>query len=315
MNSHPDGLAISDIVALLRRQRRILLAGIGLAIIAVAAWRFLSPARYSASGSFAAQYHGVGGALGGLASQLGVEIASDPSQSPAFYADLLATRTVRLQLLESYVRAPTARDSMPLVDVLVPPGSLSRDERLERGVQKLSKIVTTGVSVRTGVVWVQATTNERWLSPVIVNKLIRMVDNYNQRVRRSAAKSEREFISRRVDELRDEWSGAQARLARFNESNRDLRSSPEKAVERERLLTDVRLKQEAFSMTTSALEQARIEEVRNTPAVTILEDAGTPLRAQPRRYWVPLFLSLVATLAAAWSHDWWQSRKRRHSLA
>ena len=310
MNSQPDAPAICDIVALLRRQRRILAIGLGLAIVGVGIWLLVSPRRYSASGSFAAQYHGVSGALGGLASQLGVEIASDPSQSPAFYADLLGTRTVRLQLLQSYVRPPTSRDSMLVLDAIIPLGNLSKEERLERGVQALSTIVTTGISVRTGVVWVQATTNERWLSPAIVNKLIRMVDDYNQRVRRSAAKAEREFISRRVDELREEWSSAQARLARFNESNRDLRSSPEKAVERERLLTDVRLKQEAFSMTTSALEQARIEEVRNTPAVTILEEAGIPLRPQPRRYWAPLFLSLIATLLAAWLVDLWQRRDR-----
>ncbi len=315
MGSPTTGPSISDIASVFARQWRALVIGLALATAAFILWRVFIPKRYSATGSFAAQYGGSHlGSFGGLASQLGVDISGDPSQSPAFYAELLGTRTVRIRLLESRVRAPGARDSTPLIDLIVPDKSLEHDERIERGVLELSSMVFTPVSVRTGVVTVQAISKERWLSAAMVNKLIYMVDDYNQRVRRSSAKAEREFLSRRVDEQRAEWRAAQGQLARFNETNRDLRNSPDKALERERLATDVNLRRDAFTATTASLEQARIEEVRNTPAVTILEEAGIPLRPLSRRSWIPFLLTLALTFLYMWVADMRRMRQQNTAV-
>jgi uncharacterized protein involved in exopolysaccharide biosynthesis len=79
-----------------------------------------------------------------------------------------------------------------------------------------------------------------------------------------------------------ELGAAESRLRAFDERNLRIDNSPELRLERDRLQREIGTKQEVVTMLAQAFEQARIDEVRNTPAITIIERPSLPWRPDPR---------------------------------
>ena len=71
-------------------------------------------------------------------------------------------------------------------------------------------------------------------------------------------------------------------------------NSPELSFRQERLAREVALRQEMYTNLASAWEQARIEEVRDTPLITVVEPAEEPVRPDSRRLVVKTGLALFA---------------------
>ena len=97
------------------------------------------------------------------------------------------------------------------------------------------------------------------------------------------------------DELRD----AEAGLESFLQRNRRYQDSPQLVVEFGRLQRRVELRQQVANSLSQAFEQSRIEEVRNTPVVTIVErpeGAAKPARTLRQAALVGGVLGGLATL-------------------
>ena len=119
---------------------------------------FVVPAKYTAGTSFISESESEGlgsaGALVGLASQFGFTIPGSGASSPAFYADVLRSRTLRDEiLLASYpdLRGTRPKNGSSLLDILKIDGDNER-ERLEKGHEELQKIVKIQVDNETNIV-------------------------------------------------------------------------------------------------------------------------------------------------------------------
>ena len=94
--------------------------------------------------------------------------------------------------------------------------------------------------------------------------------------------AEREFTEERLRQARQELLVAERRLGAFMERNRDFRFSPTLTFEEERLSADLSAQRQLLTTLTQAYEQARIEEVRDTPVITVVEPPVRPVRAERR---------------------------------
>jgi uncharacterized protein involved in exopolysaccharide biosynthesis len=65
--------------------------------------------------------------------------------------------------------------------------------------------------------------------------------------------------------------------------NRDFRSSPNLSLEFDRLNRAVNSRQSLYNALASSYEQAKIEEVRDLPVITVLEPPDYPIQPDPRR--------------------------------
>jgi uncharacterized protein involved in exopolysaccharide biosynthesis len=83
-------------------------------------------------------------------------------------------------------------------------------------------------------------------------------------------------------EAETELYQAEADLQAFLRQNRTFRDAPELAFEHSRLQRQVTLRQELVSSLSQAREQARIDAVRDTPVITVVEAARGSARAQAR---------------------------------
>ncbi len=287
----PSALLLVNVV--LRGRRLTAALATALFVITVGT-TLLAKRTYTATASFTpASGSGSGALLSGLAAQLGVATGA-PEQSPQFYADLIGTREILADLAEHEYVVGTGGASrratmMDLLEIRAP----TEPVRLARTVERLRGLVTARTSSRTGVVI--ASVQSRWpeLSEALATRLMELVNRFNLETRQTQAAAERRFVEERVDSVRRDLRAAEDRLLQFLQRNREFRSSPVLVFEQERLAREVGVHQQVFASLAQAYEQARIEAVRNTPVITVIERPTRPVRPDRRRLVAKAFLAVV----------------------
>jgi len=134
------------------------------------------------------------------------------------------------------------------------------------------------------------------LSVQVAERLLGLVNEFNLQTRQRQANAEREFVTLRLVEARAELAVAEDSMQAFLQSNRRIENSPQLGFDRDRLQRVVTLRQEVVISLAQALEQAKIEEVRNTPVITIVEEPYPPARPDRRRLIMKGLVSLALGL-------------------
>src|SRR4029077_19013567 len=84
--------------------------------------------------------------------------------------------------------------------------------------------------------------------------------------------------------------------------DRELGKLPSLKQAGSRLALDAEIQRRVFTMVTARYEEARVQEAKDTPTLTVLDAARVPeVRSRPRRTIIVLVSTLAAAvLAAAW---------------
>lgn len=281
-----DDLSFADIATILLRERRLLVALPLAAALLVAAVTLVLPRTYTSTGSFI-PFTGETAASRalGLAAQLGFVLpAGGSAYSPDFYVELLRSREILGRVADSEFEVE-ARGLLPwrsavrrgtLAQVLDPdadPGPRSREEAIEA----LASMTSVSAGRLSGTVTVTVRTRWPELSRQIAERMLVLVDEFDRHQRQSQAAAERRFVEERLAAARDELAEAESALERFLQRNRAFESSPELRFEHDRLQRDVALRQQLYTSLVQSYEQARIDEVRNTPVITVVQTPETPV--------------------------------------
>jgi uncharacterized protein involved in exopolysaccharide biosynthesis len=104
--------------------------------------------------------------------------------------------------------------------------------------------------------------------------MLGLVDSFNLERRRRRAGQERAFIEGRMAAAQSELSDAEDNLRHFHDRNRRI-ESPDLQFENDRLTRTVQLRQTVYVQLVTAYDQARIEEVRSAPVVTLVDPPET----------------------------------------
>lgn len=302
------GLTMMEALGALLRYRRLVI-GVALVCAAVMATLTLSqPRTYTATASFTPQAtRSPIGALGGLAAQLGVVVPSaDGNQSPGFYAELLRSRTVLEPLVQMPVeftwRGRSYRGTFTELS------QIKSEDPLQRravAVAILRRSMGITISQRTNIVRIETTTRYPQLSAILTDSALGLLNSFNVQTRRSQAAAQRQFLEQRLASVSQELQSAEDALREFAQRNRgDLRNSPGLMVQQERLSRAVNLRSQVYSGLAQALEQAKLDEIRDTPLITVIEEPVPPVRPDPRglvmttmvAFLAGLFLGAIAAL-------------------
>jgi uncharacterized protein involved in exopolysaccharide biosynthesis len=279
-------LSLISLLNVVLRERWRIVRAAALALVVAVAVILLLPRTWTSSGSFRPQQRQTAAAgLSGLAAQFGLTVPNlDNSQSPAFYADLLRSRTILGHVVDTdYVaRENGAERRARLVEWLEVDKKPAAPIRRQVAIEKLGDLLQVEMSPRTGIVTFAVTTKRPELSAQIAERLLGEINRFNLESRQSQASAERRFTEGRVATVRQELREAEGRLEAFLRQNRQFRSSPELTLRQERLRQDVALIQDVYTTLAQAYEQAKIEEVRDTPVITVVERPELAVRPDPR---------------------------------
>ena len=300
--TQPGGISLLGIVNALLRQRWIVF-GLPLlaAFVTLAVW-LLQPPSYVAASQLLPDTPSSGSAAAGVAAQLGIRIGPTTGRgdSPDFYAMLVQSRGLLRQVAS---RPYELRDeasgtrSVLLADVYeVDEGP--DEQRLRAAVRELAHDVTAAPNATTGVIRIETTAREPELAVAINHAVVDYLTEFNVEKRQSQAKAEREFLDQRLQEASASLQQAENALQRFLQQNRTYATSPQLTFEAGRLQREIATRQQVHSTLTASLEQARIEEVRSTPTLSLVERPEDTVRRTRR----PIALVLVmVTMGAAFA--------------
>jgi uncharacterized protein involved in exopolysaccharide biosynthesis len=277
-----DEISLVEIAnTILRQWRVVLVVPLALAL-AAGLWSLGQDQTYAASTSFipqAAEGRSGGGAAA-LAQQFGVNLGTErPGQSPQFYVDLLRSRAVLREAVESEYQVPAEDGTIRRAD-LIELFEVEADGNMapawRRAADRLRDRISTSVARETGLVQLTVSASHPALAEQIAERLLEILETFNTEVRQSRAQEEGRFIGGRLTEAQAELRAVENALQEFLRQNREFRNSPELTFEYDRLQRQVAMRQEVYSSLLRSQEQARIDAVRDTPLFTVVDHpAGT----------------------------------------
>ncbi len=170
----------------------------------------------------------------------------------------------------------------------------------EIAIKKLDKHIEVFEDKSTGLIRIKSTFQDPVLSANIANYIGQEVQNYIQRENSAQSKKEKIFISDRLQLVKQELEDAEINLKKFKERNRGYEESPELFMVFSKLFRESEAKKEVYLMLQQQLELARIDEVKKSPILHILDKAVPPSRKSSpvRSYFMISFLVLGLTLSS-----------------
>ena len=275
----------------------------GIAAAAIVAIALTLPRTYTSSAMFIPQGGNLlkGGALGGLAAQLGVSVpASDPTDSPDFYAKMVASPDMLLRMVQDTITVHANGRSriITLVDFLDVSGDTPA-ERADKAVRKLDKQVDVNRDLKTGIITVSVHLKNASVAMQVAQRLVDHMDQFNQSLRQSKAAGELQFAKERFRELQAELDKAQEAVAAFNVANRSYTSSPVLMVREQQLEQTVGLRQQMYTAFAQLYEQDRLDAARNTPVVLEVSRPQLAVRADSRHLVAKIILGMLVAFVVA----------------
>lgn len=269
-------------VALLRD--RALIIGITAFTVAVSVVIALlrAPSYTSSAQFFPEGQRAPSGTAGAIASQLGMALPNvDALNSALVYPDIIATPAFLQRVAQAKYLPSGTKDSVTLVDLFG--GTFTNPARREReAIAKLGRMINVSPAVRSGIVTLTARAGDPQLAYQIADRVLYEVRQFNVVRRQSRARAERQFVEGRLAEMRAELRETEDRIQAFLQQNRDFSRAPELSLAFSRLERQATLQRALYTTLAQSYEQAKIEEVRDTPVFTVLSPPEMPLWADAR---------------------------------
>jgi uncharacterized protein involved in exopolysaccharide biosynthesis len=277
-----------------RRDRRLIMAVTLFVTVIAVTPPLVLPRTYSSTVAFVPRAGKTPNGLAGIAAQIGVGmLAGDASQSTAFYVELLRSREMLRQAVDARYEIGTPAGT--LVDLLAVEGNTPALRR-EDAIRELERAVTVNASQLSGVVRLTVAVPDADLALAITNRLISQVNAFNVSRSQTQASGERATLERRLGSLRAELRQAEDRYQAFLERNRALAADQQAAFTAERLQREVALRQGALSALVNAAETIKVDELRDSPAISIVQRPERAVQPDPRGLVKLVLLGLVGGL-------------------
>jgi uncharacterized protein involved in exopolysaccharide biosynthesis len=205
----------------------------------------------------------------------------EANQSPAFYAALIKTPDVLERLVDTTFttsKDPKPRSLASIWDISGKTPPLGR----QAVIDKLQRVISSSVSPKLDLVVVNVSTRDPALSKQLADAMLRQVNWFNLRTRQSRAAAERQFDERLVQEVGTDLRRAEDATQQFLQENQQSRMSAALEMEKQRLARHLEMVNARYVTVMTAYDRARIDEVRDTPVITLIEEPRTPVKPDSR---------------------------------
>lgn len=282
-NADPDFSVVRILNTLLRRRAWIIIPTLALSAYAIA--QAIGQGRtYTSIATFVREAGSQSSSVSSIAAQFGLAVGGPEGlASPLLYPQLIKSpQFLRPIVLTKYEVDSAGRTlTRSLVDFFNPE---ARDPKLRvsLAVESLMGSVDVGVAPRTGLITLSVTAVQPRLAQQIAEEILLKINDLNVQRRRGRVGAERQFIERRLAEVGLDLRRAENTLQEFLRQNRDYTNSPMLTFEHTRLNREVVLQHTMYTSLSQAYEQAKIEEVRDTPLISVIGEPEVPVHANAR---------------------------------
>lgn len=319
MSRSDDEFSLLELGTTILRWRRSIIVLTVLGAIIGLAFAMLTPRKFRSDATFLPQDADQRSELALAATQFGLRLPQSNGTAawgPPVYVALLRSRTLLEPIVLDSVTVEEEGGRRVAVPDLLNIKASSPRRRTDLTIRELGKLVSATESRTLGTVKVTVTTRWPSVSLVIAEQLVRGVNQFNVRTRKSHAAAAREFAETQSKEAERALREAEDRMQLFLQRNRVIARSPELTFAHDRLQREIELRQQVYTSLIEQREEARIREVRNLPVITVLEAPRLPIVPENRKT-VPKFLLgglgglAVSTLLAFFAQGMAAARRAR----
>ncbi len=169
----------------------------------------------------------------------------------------------------------------------------------EKAIKRFNDHVQVSEDRISGLIKISTTFQDPIIASSIANFIGSQVELYIQKENSAQSTKEKIFISDRLSIVKNELEKAELELKKFKERNRGYEDSPELFMIFSQKFREVEAKKEVYLTLQQQLELARIEEVKQSPILHILDHAVPPIKKSfPNRRLFFIISALVGLIIA-----------------
>ncbi len=237
--------------------------------------------------------------LQGLASQFGFGGAFGATEMFNI-TDLVNSRNIKKKVLLHKWNTNKFEKPVNLIQYFEIEAETKREE-IHAGLMLLDEYISVKTDEETMLTTISALMPEPELSADVTNYIVFLIEDYITNEQKMQTRENLKYINERLDSVKAELLMAEEELKAFRERNRNIGLSPQLQTEQMRLQRKLTIKQEVYLLLQKELEMTKIELVKETPVVNIVDNAEPPaLRAKPKRTLIVIisaFLGFFLSLA------------------
>ena len=222
----------------------------------------------------------------GLAAQFGINIPTNQNGIKWVYPEIIKSRTLARSILKRKFDTDEFGPQKSLLQILTygneePKFNMDTLEKMAIG--SFLYMVKVSENSKTGILTLMINSLEPKLSADINNALIEELDAHQQKYNKARTSDAKQFIEERIIETEKELMIAEEALKVFRDRNRRIGNSPALQLEQQRLAREVSVLTGVFTTLKQQLETTKIEEVKESNYVVVLDHPEVPLgRSKPR---------------------------------
>lgn len=160
-------------------------------------------------------------------------------------------------------------------------------------------IVSVTVDRKSTVITVSTMMPEPQLAADVANQITKELDTYQRGFRNTRAGAQRQFLETRLQDVRMDLQAAEDALKDFREKNRMISQAPQLVLDQARLERIVTINNSIYIELRKQYEIVKLDEVKNTPVVSVLDIARAPVQKEkPRRIMIVLTVFMIAFISS-----------------
>jgi uncharacterized protein involved in exopolysaccharide biosynthesis len=217
----------------------------------------------------------------GLAAQFGINISSGQSEPKWVYPEIIKSRTLARAVLKQKFDTNEFGPQKSLLQILT-----YGNEKPANGIDILEieavdsflGMIVISDDLVTGILTLSINASEPNLAAEINQVLIEELDAHQRKYNKAKTSDTKQFIEERIIDIEKELMATEENLKVFMDRNRRIENSPALQLRQQRLDREVTVMTGVFSTLKQQLETTKIEEVRESDYVVVLDPPEAPLK-------------------------------------
>ena len=282
-----DRVSLTEILLVLARHTKvILITPTILCTLTIIYVMFIATPIYTSTTKIMSSSRGSLTQAAGLAAQFGLNMSTNQSESNWNYTEIIKSRTLARAILKRKFDTEEFGPQKFLSQIL------AGDDKSEYGqetleimaVETLLEMIDVSESIKTAVYTINIYASEAKLAAEINKVLIEELDIHQQEYNKAKVSEARQFIEERIVDTERELMAIEEDLKDFMDRNRRIENSPLLLLEQQRLSREVGVMTGVFTTLKQQLETTKIEEVKKSDFVLMLDPPEVPLtRSKPNK--------------------------------
>jgi len=224
--------------------------------------------------------------VAGIAAQFGLNIPTSSSEPKWVYPEIIKSRTLARSILKRKFDTNKFGSQKNLLHILTygDDDQVGLDTLEIKAVNKFLKMINLSENARTGILTLSINASEPSLAAEINQVLIEELDAHQRKYNKTKTSNAKQFIEERIIDIEKQLMAAEEDLKVFIDRNRRIENSPALQLEKQRLSREVAVLTGVFTTLKQQLETTKIEEVKESDYVVVLDLPEIPLaRSSPDR--------------------------------